>query len=91
MSQDISAEFTQASEAVKKLSSAPDSATMLTLYGLFKQGSLGNCAGERPGMLDFVARAKFDAWKALDGISQDDAKRQYVELVQSLQAADKKH
>ncbi len=88
MSPDLLIEFTRASEDVKKLSSAPDNATMLKLYGLFKQASAGECAGDRPGVLDFVARAKFDAWKALGGLSQDDAKQQYIDLVRSLMAAD---
>ncbi len=32
----------------------------------------------RPGMMDFVARAKFDAWAGLKGMSQTDAKKAYV-------------
>ena len=90
MSEDITAQFKQAGEDVKNLSEAPDNATMLKLYGLFKQGSQGDCPGSRPGMLDFVGRAKYDAWKALEGTTQDSAKQQYIAQVQSLQAADKK-
>ena len=41
-------------------------------------------------MLDFVGRAKYDAWKALEGNSQDDAKQQYIDYVNGLVAADKK-
>jgi acyl-CoA-binding protein len=35
-------------------------------------------------MTDFVNRAKFDAWAALAGTSQDDAKQQYIDLIESL-------
>ena len=31
-----------------------------------------------------VGRAKWDAWNALKGTSQDDAMQQYVDLIKSL-------
>jgi hypothetical protein len=31
------------------------------------------------GMMDFVGKAKWDAWKKLEGTSKDDAKRAYIE------------
>jgi acyl-CoA-binding protein len=37
-------------------------------------------------MMDFVGRAKYDAWAALEGTSSDDAKQAYVEMVESLKA-----
>ncbi|MBI4559045.1 MAG: acyl-CoA-binding protein [Candidatus Hydrogenedentes bacterium] len=90
MTAEISAEFSQAAEDVKKLSERPDNLTMLRLYALYKQGSQGNCTGARPGMMDFVGRAKYDAWKALEGTSPDEAMKQYIELVRSLKDEDKK-
>lgn len=89
MPNDAATQFKQAAEDVKKLSQAPDNAAMLELYALYKQGTAGNCQGSRPGMLDFVGRAKYDAWKALEGASQDEAMMKYVALVESLKAADK--
>ena len=35
-------------------------------------------------MTDFVARAKFDAWAALQGTPGDQAKRAYTDLIDSL-------
>jgi citronellyl-CoA dehydrogenase len=49
------------------------------MYGLYKQALQGDAAGERPGMLDFVGRAKFDSWDALRGMPQEDAMRAYTE------------
>ena len=89
MSEELDAKFTQASENVTKLSKEPDGETKLKLYGLYKQSTQGECAGERPGMLDFVKRAKYDAWKACEGRSQDEAKQQYIDYVAELVAADK--
>ena len=43
--------------------------------------------GKRPGMMDFVGRAKYDAWAALEGSSMEDAEAEYIETVDSLVAA----
>ena len=77
-------EFQEASEKVKSLSKRPDNDTLLKLYGLFKQGSVGDVQGKRPGMLDIKGRAKYDAWAKLSGLSQDEAKNQYVSFVEEL-------
>ncbi|AMP09118.1 acyl-CoA-binding protein [Collimonas arenae] len=57
---------------------------MLKLYALFKQGSSGDVQGDRPGMTDFVGRAKWDAWNELKGTSQEAAQQQYIDLVEGL-------
>lgn len=90
MSEDLTARFEQASQDVTQLSEAPDNMAKLRLYALYKQASKGDCTGERPGMLDMVGRAKYDAWKALEGNSQDEAKQQYIDFVEELKAADAK-
>ena len=54
----------------------------LEFYGLFKQATVGDVNTERPGMLDMKGKAKWDAWKAKEGMSQDDAKAAYVAKVQ---------
>lgn len=38
----------------------------------------------RPGMLDFKGKAKYDAWFAKKGTSQEEAKKQYIQKVQEL-------
>jgi len=77
-------QFDQAQADSKNLSERPDNMTLLKIYALFKQASAGDVTGERPGMTDFVARAKFDAWDALKGTSQDEAKQQYIDLIEEL-------
>ena len=81
---DLSARFDTAVAESKQLPEKPDNMTLLKIYALFKQASSGDAAGERPGMTDFVARAKWDAWKALEGTSSDEAKTQYIDLIESL-------
>ncbi|HOQ88618.1 MAG TPA: acyl-CoA-binding protein [Candidatus Hydrogenedentes bacterium] len=87
---DLDARFQQASVEVTQLSQAPDNLAKLKLYALYKQATVGDCTGDRPGMLDFVGRAKYDAWKELAGTSMDEAKEKYIALVEELKAADKK-
>lgn len=77
-------QFQQAQAESKNLPERPDNMTLLKIYALFKQGSSGDVQGERPGMTDFVARAKYDAWANLKGMSQDEAMQQYVDLIEEL-------
>ena len=84
MSEDLIARFETAAKDAKNLPARPSNDDMLELYALYKQGSVGDCTGKRPGMLDFVGGAKFDAWSALAGTSQDEAMERYVNKVESL-------
>ena len=52
----------------------------LEMYGLFKQGTVGEVNVSRPGMFDLKGKAKFDAWAKNKGMSMDDAKANYVKL-----------
>jgi acyl-CoA-binding protein len=80
-------EFTQAQTEVKGLATRPGNDVLLRLYALYKQGTHGDAAGGRPGMLDLTGRAKFDAWRKLSGTEPQEAQRRYVELVRELRGA----
>lgn len=81
---DLKAAFDQAMADSKNLSERPDNATLLKMYALYKQGSIGDNTDQKPGFSDMVARAKWDAWTKLKGTSLDDAMQQYVDLVAEL-------
>lgn len=83
---DVDARFAQAQEDVKQLPERPGNLTLLRLYALFKQATEGDAHSERPGMTDIVGRYKHDAWAALRSMPQENARQQYVELVESLKA-----
>ncbi|GMF13279.1 unnamed protein product [Phytophthora lilii] len=70
----------------KTLPPLADNAAKLRLYALFKQAQSGPNAAPRPGMLDFVGRAKWDAWSALGDLAPDEAKRQYIAAIHELAA-----
>ncbi len=79
-------EFDKAVVRSKELTKRPSNEDLLKLYSLFKQGTEGDVTGERPGGFDFKGAAKFDAWTAIKGTSNEDAKQQYVALVNQLHA-----
>ncbi len=78
-------DFDEAQVRVKKLTKTPEASELLRLYSLFKQGTAGDIQGKRPGLFDVRGRAKFDAWSAVRGMSQEDARQAYVDLVTDLE------
>ena len=76
--------FDDAQKRVKTLKEAPSNDELLELYALFKQATVGDVSGSRPGMMDFKGRAKFDAWTKKKGTSKDGAMTAYVALVNRL-------
>jgi diazepam-binding inhibitor (GABA receptor modulator, acyl-CoA-binding protein) len=80
----LSDDFAAAQVRVKQLTKAPDASELLELYALYKQGTIGDVQGERPGMIDFKGRAKYDSWQGKKGVSKDSAMQSYVALVEKL-------
>ena len=80
----LKSQFDKAVAESKQLPEKPDNATLLKIYALYKQASEGDVEGKRPGMTDFVGRAKYDAWAALKGKAKNDAMQGYVDLIESL-------
>lgn len=81
---DLKAAFESAVAGSKNLSERPDNATLLKLYALYKQGTVGDNTEKKPGFGDMVGRAKWDAWNSMKGTSQQDAMQQYIDLIASL-------
>ena len=81
---DLQARFETAVADSKQLPEKPDNMTLLRIYALYKQASAGDASGERPGMTDFVGRAKFDAWASLKGTAAAEAQQLYIDLIESL-------
>lgn len=76
--------FEDAQKRVKTLTAVPSNDALLELYALFKQATVGDVTGSRPGMLDFKGRAKFDAWAKKKGTAKDAAMSAYVAVVDRL-------
>lgn len=78
---DTKKQFEKATKDVTKAKTDPGNDMKLRLYAHFKQGTDGDVAGDKPGFTDFVGRAKYDAWAKLKGMSQEDAMKAYIKLV----------
>ena len=83
---DLQSRFEASVADSKNLENRPDNATLLKLYALYKQAVEGDVEGRRPGFTDMVGRANYDAWAALKGTAGEEAKAQYVALIESLKA-----
>ena len=62
---DLKADFEKAQADVKTITKRPSNDDFLFLYAHFKQANSGDVSGSRPGMMDMVGRAKYDAWADL--------------------------
>lgn len=88
MSSSLSDSFEDAKKKLNLLKEEPGNDVKLKLYALFKQATTGVCNTTKPKAFDFVGKAKWDAWNSLGSLSQDDAKKHYVSLVNSLVGED---
>jgi peroxisomal 3,2-trans-enoyl-CoA isomerase len=65
-----SKQFEEAKSRLSTLKEDPGNEIKLKLYALFKQATVGPCNMPKPGMIDFVNRAKWTAWSDLKSLSQ---------------------
>jgi acyl-CoA-binding protein len=82
----MSPAFEKAQKDVQSLTERPDNDVLLKLYALYKQATEGDVNGDKPGMFDFKAAAKYNAWSAIKGKSKEQAETDYINLVNSLLA-----
>jgi diazepam-binding inhibitor (GABA receptor modulator, acyl-CoA-binding protein) len=81
---DLKFTFEAAVANSSKLSERPDNATLLRIYGLYKQATQGDVQDAKPGFSDLVGRAKWDAWNQQKGSSAETAMQAYADLIESL-------
>jgi len=81
---ELGREFSKAAEDAQQLLKKPDNETLLKLYSLYKQATVGDVRGKRPGFTDMVGRAKYEAWVKKRRMSQAEAMQAYIDLVESL-------
>jgi acyl-CoA-binding protein len=81
---DLEKKFEKAVADSKQLPEKPDNMTLLKIYALYKQASVGDVEGKRPGFTDMVGRAKWDAWNEVKGKAKGEAMQEYIDLIESL-------
>ncbi len=76
-------------DAVRRSDKLPKQSTdiQLELYGLYKQATVGDVRGERPGRMKVRARAKFDAWTSRKGMAKEAAMKEYIKKIRELEAS----
>jgi acyl-CoA-binding protein len=65
----------------------PSNDLKLKLYALYKQATEGDVTGSKPGMMDFVGQAKYQARCAVKGLSREEAMQRYIDTVASVNAS----
>ncbi len=81
-------DFVRACNKVEKIYTRLNSSTIRKIYAYYKQATEGDVYGKRPGVLKLRERIKYDSWSSISGMSKDDARVAYVELVKNLQLED---
>jgi diazepam-binding inhibitor (GABA receptor modulator, acyl-CoA-binding protein) len=56
----------------------------LQIYSFYKQSEEGDCNIEEPAFYEFRKKSKYNAWKALEGITRNDAKKLYIKKVKEI-------
>ena len=79
-----SKEFLNSAEQVNKLANTPTNDELLTVYGLYKQATLGDVTSERPGFFSFREQKKWDAWDSFKGTDKKISEKNYINLVNAL-------
>uniref|UniRef100_A0A6N2K4H0 ACB domain-containing protein n=1 Tax=Salix viminalis TaxID=40686 RepID=A0A6N2K4H0_SALVM len=77
-------EFEEHAEKAKTLPENTTNENKLILYGLFKQATVGPVNTSRPGIFNMRDRGKWDAWKAVEVKSKDEAMSDYITKVKQL-------
>lgn len=80
MKSDLDIKFNKAFEKISTLEKtiAPDN--LLKLYAYYKQATSGNNFLSNTTSSDLVNGFKFNAWKQLNGMPQEKAKKEYIKL-----------
>ena len=82
----VRTDFDTLANKVKNLKIKVPQKVKLTLYGLYKQVKEGPCPEEleRPSVIQFEERAKYDSWKSFKALTPDEAMKQYADVAKEL-------
>nr|AEQ39064.1 putative acyl-CoA-binding protein [Wolffia arrhiza] len=77
-------EFEDHAAKAKTLPETTADADKLILYGLFKQATIVPVNTSRPGIFNPRDRYKWDAWKAVEAKTKEEAMNDYITKVKQL-------
>ena len=76
--------FSNAVKVIKEFKQQPTNEEKLTLYQYYKQATVGDIDIPQPGYLEFTAKAKWNAWNSVKGMTCENAKIMYIKTVSML-------
>ena len=78
-------QFNISAIVIKTLKKRPTNEELLTIYGLYKQVTVGDCNTNEPsGVLNLKEKAKWSYWNKLKSMSREDAMIKYIKCVEFL-------
>ena len=77
----IEDQFAEACAKVERVYTRLDNTTVRKIYAYYKQATVGDVKGKRPGVLRLRARIKYDSWSSISGMTMNDAMLAYIKLV----------
>lgn len=82
--QDLDREFEEAYEKASNMTEALPQDVMLRIYAYYKQATQGTVHADRMGNVDLRNAFKTNAWMQISHLSSDEAKKLYIETINSL-------
>lgn len=79
-----SEEFLVAASTVNNLANKPNNDELSTLYGLYKQATLGDNNTPKPSFINIKDSTKWNSWNAVRGLSKYDSEVKYIIFVNNL-------
>ncbi|XP_014774609.1 acyl-CoA-binding domain-containing protein 6 [Octopus bimaculoides] len=76
--------FNKAAHYIRQYGTDLGTKKMLYFYARYKQANEGQCHTPKPGMLQFEAKQKWEAWKSLGKMNKKEAMSEYICEVQKL-------
>ena len=83
MSEELEYKFNKYISKAKKIQNISDE-DKLYLYARYKQAHDGDNTRDKPSIFNRIEIEKWKAWSSINGMSIDDAKKEYIKKVKEL-------
>ena len=81
---DIDIVFQESQKNIREKLTNLDTNSLLKLYGLYKQGTVGNNIYEEPNIFFFKEYCKWESWNKYQNVSQNKAKKKFIKYAYNL-------
>jgi len=81
---DINTKFKECQNILQRQDKINDTNTLLKLYGLYKQATIGNNIDEEPNIIYFRDYCKWESWNKYRNLTKKEAKTKFIEFTNTL-------